>query len=407
MSLFSKSKIKNGVVVIIDIGTASIGGGLVLLDEGKKPKMLYNIRKPITIQRKVNEKKLIEAMTRSLNQVLEDLDKEGLKHLNFLKLKNKEIKEIFVFLASPWYVSQTRVIKTKNKNDFVVSKKLLEEIVLEEKEKFIQYELEQNAEIYGDRESVEIIDNKIIQTKLNGYKIDNPEKYKTKDLEMSIFVAISPKYVVDQIKNLISEKFLSKKIHTHSFSLASFLSIRDLFKNEEDFLFLDMGGEVTDVSFVKNGVLQEVYSFPIGRNFFIKEIMKILNSTHDIAISTLKMFGEEKLETPDIFKLEKVIKKANKKWSKELEKAMLKLSHGGLSPRNIYLMADNEMVNILNKAIKEAEFTDLVFPDYNEASNVISLDSSKMKEFCGCSGDIDIFLEIETVFINRLFELSP
>jgi len=168
-----------------------------------------------------------------------------------------------------------------------------------------------------------------------------------------------------------------------------------------------MGGEVTDVSFVKNGVLQEVYSFPIGRNFFIKEIMKILNSTHDIAISTLKMFGEEKLETPDIFKLEKVIKKANKKWSKELEKAMLKLSHGGLSPRNIYLMADNEMVNILNKAIKEAEFTDLVFPDYNEASNVISLDSSKMKEFCGCSGDIDIFLEIETVFINRLFELSP
>ncbi len=398
----SKSKTKNGVVVVLDVGTASVAGCLVLLSENKKPRILYKARKDVPMQDDVTEKKLTKAMIKSLKVVVKELEKDGLKHLNFLKLRDKHIKQVFCFLASPWYVSQTIVTNIKEKKEFNITQKLLDSINTKETENFIKSELNENSKFTGDKASVEILDNKILQTKLNGYSIDNPIKYRTNNFETTIFISMSQKNVLDQIRKVVERKFVSHNIHFHSFGLGSFLVLRDIFK-EDDFLFLDMGGEISDILFVKNGVLQETYSFPIGRNVFIKEIMNSLGESYETAVSRLRIHHKEEVDE----QLVSVLSELKNKWIRELEEGMLKLSSGGLSPRNIFLMTDDDMMGIITKTIKEARFEKLVFPNYNEAANLVQIDFDKLKEFCVCGArDVDIFLSLETIFVNRLFELA-
>jgi len=49
--------------------------------------------------------------------------------------------------------------------------------------------------------------------------------------------------------------------------LSSFTVVRDMHIQKENFLLLDIGGEVTNISMVKKNILRESISFPLGCNF--------------------------------------------------------------------------------------------------------------------------------------------
>jgi len=135
-----KSKIKEGVVAVFDIRSASVGGSLILLRENKIPKILYTTRKQIPFKEKLNIKLFTSSMIRTLNYVVDDIEKRGVVHLNFRTLSNKEIKEAFCFFSSPWYISQIQVVKIKKQKPFYLTDEIIHSLVQKEQEDFKQEE---------------------------------------------------------------------------------------------------------------------------------------------------------------------------------------------------------------------------------------------------------------------------
>ena len=396
-------KTKKNVVLVFDIGSASVGGALVLLVKGKSPKILYSVRKQMSFQNSLDVKKFTSAMFRSLKAVVSDLEKRGLTHLNFLEIKNKEIKEAFCFLSSPWSVSQTKIIEKRKNKSFHVSNELIKSFIRKEEKEFAFSHLD----ILDKNQDIELMDKKIIQFKLNGYKINNPYKKTAKVMEASLFLSKVNKNILDKIKTSIGKSFHLNKFHMHSFTLASFLTLRDIFGFENDFIFLDVSGEVTDISFVKNGIIRETQTFPLGRNSFIREIVKEFKNTYELSVSMLRAFNFNELDEKTKLKLKNTLFKISKKWSNLLEEGMFELSDGSICPQNIFILADDDISKILKETIEKERFVKLVFPNYGKIVNPILIDSGKINDICSCTtGEIeikDVFLEIETLFINRLF----
>ncbi|MBU1557888.1 hypothetical protein KKC45_02910 [Patescibacteria group bacterium] len=394
-------KIKEGVVSVFDIGSASVGGALVLLSEGKKPKILYSTRKQMSFQDSLDIKKFTTSMLLSLAETVSDLEKVGFSHLNFLKVKNKGIRECFCFFSSPWNVSYTKIIEVNKENPFTVSSELIDSFVRKEEEDFLNSELD----ILDKNNGAELMDRKIIQFKLNGYKVNNPYRKKINSAEVSLFLSVANKNILDKVENAIGKSFHLEKLHVHSFTLAGFLSLRDLFDGEDDFIFLDVSGEVTDISFVKDGVIRETQTFPLGRNSFIRKIIKEFNNTYGLSVSMIKSLQSGELDEVTKTKLNNSLLEVKKQWSDFLERGMLELSDGSILPKNIFILADDDIGKLLKELVEEEKFVKLVFPDYNKVANPILINSQKIDDFCNFGGnkDKDVFLGIETLFINRLF----
>jgi cell division ATPase FtsA len=91
---------------------------------------------------------------------------------------------------------------------------------------------------------------------LNGYETPKPLNQKAKELTMAIFVSVSGEQVLKKIENTIAKHFYFRQIKFSSFAMASFAVVRDMHA-QENFLLINVGGEVTDISMVKKNTLQE------------------------------------------------------------------------------------------------------------------------------------------------------
>ncbi|OGD68343.1 hypothetical protein A2996_00300 [Candidatus Campbellbacteria bacterium RIFCSPLOWO2_01_FULL_34_15] len=403
MSLFSFSKNKTeeeGVVLVFDIGSASVGGALVSLRKNKKPKILYNVRKSMAFKEDLDINKFTASMIRTLSSVVADVERKGISHLNFRSLKNKEIRDAFCFFSSPWYISQTQVVKLEEKEKFFITNEMIKDILEKEKSDFIK----NNEKFFGDGSDVEFMDSKVIQVRLNGYRVEDPFKKKTNDAEVVVYLSLISSDVEEKVKQVIAKPFHLDNIYSHSFTLAGFLSLRDIFEFEDDFVFLDISGEVTDVSFVKNDSLRETETFPVGRNAFIREILKDFKTNYSSAVSMINVYKAGNIDSDNSKKIEASLNKVRKSWVKYLENSMFELSHGAILPRTIFVIADEDLGEILINIIQEEKFTKLVFPDYNKSTNPILIKPDIMGKICDIENDVekDIFIIMEAVFINRL-----
>ncbi|OGD67761.1 hypothetical protein A2442_01760 [Candidatus Campbellbacteria bacterium RIFOXYC2_FULL_35_25] len=404
----SQKKGKQEIAAIFDIGSSSVGGAIVLIPGKKedKPKILYSVREQMVFHEKLDANKFIDSMLKTLNSVVSDLEKNGLVHLNFLKIKNKAIKNAFCFFSSPWCVSQTKKIKIKKDKSFEITESLLKSIIQKEEEAFIKLESGEYSSILGKNNEIDVMDKKIIQIKLNGYIVNNPYKKKVKEAETSFFMSLLSRDISEKIQKSIRKKFDVDNLRLHSFALSAFGSLRDIFNSEKDFIFIDISGEVTEVSFVKDGVLRENQTFPIGRNIFLREIIKNFKTTYNGAISIMNIYNENITNQQTFDKIEISLEELKKRWLEFLEKGISELSQGAISPRTIYIIADDNMGAFFKKLIKDWPFTRLVFPGYNKTSNSILVTSKDLRNFCelGEVNEDDIFFGIELMFVNKFFE---
>ena len=197
-------------------------------------------------------------MLKAFDSALQDIQKQGLSHLNFTGWRNHGIRNVFYALSSPWCVSQTKIIKIKKDKPFEISIDSIEGVISGEEKKFLS----------GDStESSKIIEKKIIEAKLNGYKMTEIYGKKAKDIELAFFVTLAPEYVLKEVKDAGRKYFNFRSSNFHSFALSSFSAIREIYSDKENFMFIDVHGELTDLSVIKDSVLVENFSFPEGKTF--------------------------------------------------------------------------------------------------------------------------------------------
>jgi hypothetical protein len=204
------------------------------------------------------------------------------------------------------------------------------------------------------------------------------------------------KNVMEKVREVLEKVFHADTIAFHSFALASFLTIRDLFYNDDNFILVDISGEISDVSIVYNDILYETVSFPLGRNSVVRELQKEEKMLPEEAHSALRLSAEGALAPPAAGAVTRI----EKKWLDALKEALRSLGGDLPLPQKMFVTADRDVSSWFERTLKKGDFSEVayaaqpfspVFLGYKELSNYLLL----RKE------GFDPFIALEALFLER------
>lgn len=387
LSFFSKKTLDTSSIILVDIGSASVGVARAQLSPHSSPVILDTTRNDIPFQESLSSSRFIIAMNRALENALKDI-----------KAKHKAAPapaHIFCALSSPWFVLKSRRITFAKEEGVLVTEKLIENLLDEDTER-LKKELSSTLPS-GD---IVVIERKVIKIRLNGYEIKEFYGKKTTELEIESVVSLSSRRAIETIKRLLSHFSVGSQIHFTAFPLAAFSAIRDIFPKEQNFLFLDITGEATDVSLIVRDAVKETMLFPRGKNFFIREISNKKKTSHEEAVSLFSLFLRDELGAGEKQMIENIIKHSRDEWRERFEKA-LDIPLVYFTPvRKVFFTADadskklfEELVASSHARMLDKNGCEVCYLDYATLSNFVTFASGAMR---------DPFLMLEALFAKKM-----
>ena len=187
-------------------------------------------------------------------------------------------------------------------------------------------------------------------------------------------------------------------------------TIRDIFPDDRNFIMIDVAGEMTDVSLIKDDILLETSSFPLGRNSLIYNIAKLTGHNKTLAETFLDLYVDDKIQDKYKEKIRNILLDYKKEWMKCLSKIFAIISKKIFLPSKIYLTADEDVEKLFKKYIEEEEWGQYFVTE--SKFNVIILNNRILHRFCKIESPLggftgwnyinDPFITIESIFISKL-----
>lgn len=375
-------------MLVFNIGSSSVGGALFLAQKSGIPKIIFSTREPIPIEEQVEIDRFLSLTTQSLEVVAKKILAAGMG----------APKRIFCVLSSPLYVSQTRIISYKKNTPFVFTTKLADALIQKEIKIFQEEHLAKYSTVGGEVRSIEL---KNIKTMLNGYETANPLNQSAKELEMIIFISMSGEQVLKKIEDTISKHFHFKQITFSSFVMASFTVVRDMYMQKGDFLLVDIGGEMTDISMIKKNILRESISFPLGRNFLTRGVASNLGCTLDEADPLISLFKDKHAEKSVVKKLTPIMDQLKTEWLKKFQESLANLSNDLSIPATIYIAIDKDLADFFSETIKTEQFNQYTLTE--SKFEIIFLNTQMLHDTAVFEENVirEPFLIIDSIYINR------
>ena len=336
----SSSKIKK-YALLIDIGSASVTAAIVFFENNISTIIAtettsISILSDLTYYR--FEKEMQKALTTSLNKIL--------------KGNSMPFHFINVCLSSPWYASQVRIAKLVRSTPFIASKSILDDMVKRELNSFEEDEIK-TKNLAGD--TVRLVESQTIRVRLNGYDVVEPVGLSAKELELTIFLSIASERTLRDIEDIISRVYAAPVMFS-SFLSMTYLVARDFFPHEENFVLIDIGGEVTDISLVKKNGLQQSFSFPCGKNYILRRLSECLKRTIPESKTLWALHAENKTNGVVKERCEDVLVSAKNEWQTLFQKALYTASKDLYIPNIILLTVDDDVVGWFSEAITNEQF---------------------------------------------------
>lgn len=386
----SKKKVTDSTILLVDVRSSSIGASFVRVqnDIPSTPFIAASARMPFETESEPS----LDALLIKIQNVMTSM-------IHSLIVKEKQVPDdIVVVLGSPWYASQSRRIIYKKNAPFIVSHKLLQELIDKEIVLFKEWYSKEH-----DIVDIEIIENVVQKITLNGYDVTDPYDKKTQEMEISILVSLSPAIVARTIRSALSSVFHARKVNFVSFGSTAFTALRDSFPETKESIIVDIGAEVTDIVVVKKEVLMSCGSAPAGYNALYRSIDKgmVVSSIKEAKSHFLMMcsgHGNEQVSK----KCRTITDTVGNAWLEVFQKTLLDLSTDLSLPSTVFLMADDDVAPWYQQVLKREELHQYVLSE--KEFNVIIINKSAIWEHVRTNDQealVDPYLILESIFINR------
>lgn len=386
MRLFGGKK-KEEVIAVIDLASASVAGMLIKRTNSDAPEIITSTRIPINFLMDVDFQAFWRCALNSLDKVM----------IQLLKDYPKGPDRVVCTFSHIWVISQTRVIKVKKDNPFKIDKKFLDKIIENEIKTF---KMQGQAKISGLKENAELIEYKIMRTSLNGYNVKNPFDKLAKRFSAYVHMSLTDSSIKKTLQDNFLKNFGDVPVDFRSLPFVVFTILKSLNNTEEGFLFLDIGGETSDISLVRRNVLEETISFPRGKNFLIRKTASVFKTFIDDAASILNSYQNSHIAPAVLGKLVPVIEKAKKEWCDFLEKTLKEISQESPLPKKILVISNEDVFGEFIQCVKSenfSKFTILSKPFELERISAGALkDHFKFRR--NAAVDNDVFLMLEAIF---------
>jgi hypothetical protein len=402
MSLFSRHSQKDvELALVYDIGSASVGGALVLFAREKKPKIIYSVRHDMVFQKELDTARMEQSMYSAVVSVSEDLVKNGIPHLRFTKLGSLHPKKAFCTLASPWIVSQTRSIHVAFDRPEKIRQGDIVNRVAQDRKKFL--ENKEVKELVGEGEHM-IIEEKVMRVLLNGYETSRLESAGIRTMDISAVFSVAPLSIMQAISDEVRKSFASCEVSFHSFSTVLFNTLRDVTEEKtRDFIMIDISGEVSDVSVVNDMNLVETVTFPVGKKTIVRHIAESAGIGVEEALSLMHLSHEWETTGAMRKKVSETLQSARDMWYRSYEHALIDLADTHMLSHTMYFTCDSDVKAWFRDVIDDAEM--IRFGAERDEGIVHGVDPLYLRGRCDVGRDIepDVFLMTGAICAQKIF----
>ena len=384
---------KTSTSIIAYVGNGVVKGGLVYHEKGKKP-IVLSVRKKNLKYYTDRDRAQIESLILS---EFENLIKE-IKTIDFPKLHNHKCSKpdtALVVLSSPWYLSETNTIKMQEATPFLVTEDLIDKAT------------SNIIKAYkGDKSEIIVLEQNFLSVSLNGYSVVNPIGKKVNDLDINVFTSYSRADSIKRIEDILSSNLHLHNIHIHSQSLVSFSAINDIYPAVKDYAVIDITSALTEVLIIRETILKDNGSFPLGRFFLMQSIAKSMNSESlDTAETLIESYLAQKLNDETKQKMEIAIKDAETEWLSSFSGILKHLAVNGSLPSVFYLFAPHDISLIFKKFIESEEYQQFALAEGKFEVRIVSTtDTSSLCDIdkdVNSNQDLDISIIVGTLFNNK------
>lgn len=391
MGIFSSNKNKEKLVAVFNLGSSSVGGVLFLMQNGGVPKIVYSVRELIDPKEEVDAENFFFLMLKVLDRVANNIAESSFG----------APEEIYCVLASPWYVSQNRIIKLEKNTPFIFNNKLADSLIQKELKLFEEEHLEKYA---NSGNKVRVLEMKNIKVLLNGYEVENPNDKKAKKLEMMLFISMSGDDILSSIESVFFRHFHQRIIKFSSFLMASFAVVRSMYEKQNDFLLIDIGGEVTDISMVKNNILRESVSYPIGINFILRNIALSLKCSIEEAKSMFSLYKDGHADQKTKESFDPIIGIIKTEWLKKFQASVANLSNDISIPATLFITIEREYADFFSDIIKTEQFNQYTLTESKFKINFLNAEALHgFINFTKETAD-DTCLVVDALYINTFLK---
>ena len=404
MGLFGKKKKGEKIIALFDIGSASVGAGLAIVGRDAKPTIVYQTRTPIQFQENMEFERFVDITIAALSKATHTLITEGFRHLTFTKHGTRSIDSICVSFASPWYVSQVKVVEHTYDTPQEITRQHITDILQKEEAAFLNSKLSQYAE--QTEEKPEIIDRRVIGITLNGYSVDAPYGKKATTCTVTMLLSAISERVHTQVAHVLDSAFHNTPVVYDTFGLIAFSTLRDLLHQTDSFLFCDVTGEVTDVGLVREGDLLRLGSFPEGKRDLVRAVIKKFATKPREAESALAQYAREEASSDETLKMEEVVYTHRNVWQKAFQELLTTFNEGYAVPHTVALMADSAVIPIFEGYITGLQHKGPIGVD--QKIGVVLLNEAFFTPHIHKRGKIvvDPFIAIITLFYDKVARLG-
>lgn len=365
MGLFSKH---TRSAILVDIGSASVGGGCVHLVEGEAPVLCYTARIPVEPR---EDEGALDAMLRALTEVCALLVREGAPALH-QEAGSAHIDMVLASVAAPWQETSVRTVTLQEEHHFTFTRTLMERAV-------------RSAPLTPGRV---ISDTSVISTVLNGYRTDAPYGKRVTHAELTVLTSTIEKSAAREITRQLRKAFHSHKVEITAFAPVAYAVIADLYPHQKDFIVIDVSGTATDALIAKQSTIAGVKSIPTGIHDLMQSVRRATHSGGGPAVidpTRNQEFGPRAAEAEAV-------------WLKGIENILSGFAAEHPLPRAVFLLADEHARDFLKRLIDQSALRTLWLS--NDALSVIPLSPSHTAASVKARGQAegDVFLSMLGLF---------
>lgn len=252
-----RSSVKKHTVLNLIIRSSSVYAQVLFVDGKGRSEVLQTEITPIFLEGIKDSKEYTIKIIQEVNNTLVELNQR------FRKEDGGSIDYIAVYHSSPWFSSDVRTFDVSSEKDSVVFTKDTMKSVLRESAQSLKDEYKKDG-------TVKPIEQHISNIQLNGYDITEPygKKYQT-GLVSLITTWVDHSFQTDVLQ-VLGREFPHAQILHFSFPYSLITTMDTL--PETRTCILDVHGEVTDIVFVKDNIIESMQSIPVGTNHLLKSM---------------------------------------------------------------------------------------------------------------------------------------
>ena len=319
------------LVLLLDIGSAGVRAALT-----RGAEILWQESALLPFQSELELERFLAGVVETLKTVVESAAAKG----------DGPPAEIVVALGAPFYAAQIQTLERRAETDFVVSEKLIRELVAQG---LAGIQAQEN----------EILESSVLTILTNGYAVLDPDGQKVKTLTLKHYASAAPTKILTRLGAVLAARWPGVRPRWHSLTFVTFRALDILDPQATDYLLFDFGGETSELSLVWRDSLKASVSFPLGQNWLARQLSSALHLGPPALESVLTLWrgkppsptgpsGTPGGLTPEAERaLTDAARGARAGWFQIFHQALRQVSEGAIIPERLYLLGDAPTVPLV------------------------------------------------------------